>query len=546
EATGITLEELLEAIGITLEGLLKSTGMASWEIQPRIAFVGDYIRFEGVLASKGKPLAGRKIDILLDSSRYITVKTDPLGYYQGMLRVPYWYVQEIDLQALYYPQEEDIGAYLASISPVINLKVLFYEAELEISVEDKVYLGLETTVTGRFDYGESPIPDERKVEIYLDDVFTTEIIAKETFAQEMRIDPEVDVGKHVITISASSIERYSSVESSAILNVTRATPSLDLDIPRVGMIPGTITLEGRFYSEVGPVSKALIEMELGKSQIEFYSSEDGSFDTRIHTGMGLGMIGSQDLVIRVLPQEPWHTPIVTSRSILIVNTINCGGILAILIFFGIYLPHRLRGRLGTYATRPAKPVIMTAPSEPAPTYSKSVTDLTITEEGEKISGEPRNRILYWYRLVARLIQGITETLLRPQQTLREFAYASSRMLGPAGKYFVELTKIVERLLYSQYSPTEDDAGKSEQLSHTIEGKSKSLVKAQSSPEGEGIRLEASNVSYGHGIEKLDYGARLSITGPWRQPSTWLWILVIAAVTFYACISLFVLPLMLIH
>ncbi|MCK5577728.1 MAG: DUF4129 domain-containing protein [Dehalococcoidales bacterium] len=101
------------------------------------------------------------------------------------------------------------------------------------------------------------------------------------------------------------------------------------------------------------------------------------------------------------------------------------------------------------------------------------TDTDLTIGGDEPGREPRNIIFFWYRLVVRLIQGATKTLLRPQQTLREFASESSGVLGPAAKFFAELTRTVERLLYSKYRPTQEDVGKTEQLSHAIEGELKS-------------------------------------------------------------------------
>jgi len=106
--------------------------------------------------------------------------------------------------------------------------------------------------------------------------------------------------------------------------------------------------------------------------------------------------------------------------------------------------------------------------EPIPTYSNDVIVPALTEPDGAARGNPRDRILYWYRLIIRLVQGVTKAMLKPQQTLREFAGETSRVLGPFGKYFVELTGMVERLLYSRYRPTEKDAEKSQRLSHNIE------------------------------------------------------------------------------
>lgn len=467
-------EEFLQTV-ITLEEFLETD--LTLEVQPTTAFVGDNISFEGVLTSEQEPLAGREVDILLNGSRYITVQTDARGNYQGNLQVPYWYVPELDLQALYYPRGEDLGLYLATLSPVIKLEVLFYEAELELMVAGQVNPGLEITVAGRLDYGQSPPLNDRRVEIYLDDVLIAEARAQETFARKITIPPATDMGQHVITVSSAAVGRYapvvaavggySPVGASAIINITRVTPILDINIPGVALIPGSVELEGKLHSEVGPLSGALINIGLGESSVELTSSEDGSFSTKIKVGMGFGLVGSQDLAIHVFPQEPWHAPLSTTRTVLVVNVMNSGILLAVIIFLGIFLPGRLR-RLAVYTRRGTRPEVVMAPPEPVPVYSNIVPFTPLISQRDKTKGEPRNRIFFWYRLAVRLIQRISKVLLKPQQTLREFANESSGALGPAAKFFAELTKTVEKLLYSKYRATEEDAGKSQQLSHTIE------------------------------------------------------------------------------
>ncbi len=467
KATGLTPEELLKATGLTPEELLKATGL-TLEIKPTVTFVGDNISFEGVLTSGKEPLTERKVDILLNGSQYITASTDAHGHYQGTLMVPYRYLPELQVQTLYYPRDKDVGLYLASLSPVRKVKVLFYKAKLEVKLEDKAYPGLDTIVAGRFDYGASPLLNDRKVEIYLDDVFVTETITQEAFAQKIRIAPEADSGKHVVTVSAAASGRYSPVVATAVLNVTRATPILDIDVPRVAMIPGSFGLRGRLYSEVGPLSGASVKIGLGKSQVEVVSSEDGTFETNIKTGMALGLIGSQDLVIQVIPREPWHATLATTRRVLMVNVVNLSGILVLLLILGIYLPGRLKRRLGEYPGRIARPVVTGALPEPVPAYSERVIIPAATQESAEASGEPRDRIFYWYRLAVKLLGKLTKVLLAPQQTLREFARENSGLFGPLAKYFAELTKTVERLLYSQYRATEKDVENSKELAETIE------------------------------------------------------------------------------
>ena len=151
-----------------------------------------------------------------------------------------------------------------------------------------------------------------------------------------------------------------------------------------------------------------------------------------------------------------------------VNWVNCGSILIMLVFLGVFLPRRLQRRFGVYLRKREKQIVAVAHSESVPTYSQGVVVPVFADEKGETHLEPRDRIFNWYRLIARLIQTITKALLGPQQTLREFARESGKILGPAAKYFIELTMMVEKLLYSRYKPTEEDADKSKQLSNDVE------------------------------------------------------------------------------
>jgi hypothetical protein len=45
-------------------------------------------------------------------------------------------------------------------------------------------------------------------------------------------------------------------------------------------------------------------------------------------------------------------------------------------------------------------------------------------------------------------------------------------LGPTGVYFLRLTKLLERILYSRYQPTIDDVEESRRLSISVSGRVK--------------------------------------------------------------------------
>ncbi len=455
--------KVVEVSQVPVDELLRSTRI-SLSLEPMAAFVGDNVSFQGTLTSGQELLAGRNVEILLNNSVYITVQTDASGRYQGAFKTPYWYRPELDVQALYYPRGNDKGVYLASLSPVVRLQVLFYPAKLEIKLEAKAYPGRETSLSARYDYGDAPVPERREVEVYFDDQLIAEAITPAEFVQKIVVDPNTSVGKRILTVSSAAAGRYAPVVASAPLEVAKATPILDMSLPGVTIIPGVLNLKGKVYSELGPLNNAQIGLTIGQSQVELINQEAGAFATKIKLGMNLGIVGSQDLTVQVLPAEPWHAPLVVTKPILMVNVVNCAGILVVLIVLGVYLPSRLRRRLGAYAPRKAPPPTTELP-RPAPAASGDLTDNIPEDSGE--GGEPRRQVYYWYRVVTGLLARVAKAILKPQQTLREFAQECSRVLGPAASYFMALTKILERIIYSDHQPTAEDVEQSKQLSLTI-------------------------------------------------------------------------------
>ena len=481
-------EEILKSSPVTAEQLnptgsplylelLKETEI-TLTVEPLSAYVGDHIHFSGLLTSRGMPLVGRQVEITIDGMRNITVITGPSGYYNGTLEIPFQYKQGLDVQAIYYPRNRDIGIYLASLSPVVTIELLFYKATLELILDENAYPGLETTISGIFDYGQSPMLPTRNAQIYLDDIFISEVEAQQTFRLNIRLDDQIELGKHNITASAAASERYAPVVTSAVMNVTQAEPILDLDISKIALNPGSIGLNGSLYSNIGPLNGASIKFNMGKHQVNTVTSVDGSFQDNLRTGWDFGFLGSQDLIIEVTPDEPWNAPLVNTRTLVVVNLINCSGTLIILVLLGIYLPGILRKRFGVYPAKRVRTLRPEALTEPSPVYSNSLsttasTDvgLSNSEKGSKENREPRTAILSLYRVVIRLVQKIAKTLLKPGQTLREFTTENSKVLGPTASYFIELTRMVERLLYSPYRPTEEDVEKSKQLSSNVEKES---------------------------------------------------------------------------
>jgi hypothetical protein len=443
-------------------------------IQPVSVYVGEDIQFEGRLTSEGRPLAGRELNVTLDGSPFIKAITDADGGYSGKLQVPYLYIPQIKIKALYYPKGDDVGTYIAGVSPEVAVDLLYYQADLVLELDSKAFPGLEATVAGKFDYGQNPPPPQRDVEIYLDDNFTAGLKALTAFSQKIGISPDIDLGKHDVTVSAAGFGRYAPVIAGGVLDVTRASPILELEIPKIAVIPGSFTAGGRVNSEAGPLAGAVVSISLGKAQARAITGEGGQFDADLTTAWDLSLIGSQDLLIKIVPQGPWNSPLSEARSMIVLNIINTGAALLLLALLGFYLPGRLKKRRDSSTGTRTRRAVPEGVPRTAPIYVRTVSAAVVSVEGSavdegagRIPAETNAAILYFYRLAARLVLKISKAIFKPQQTLREFAAEHGGVLGPASKYFMELNYIVERLLYSPHQPAEEDIVNSQRLSRSI-------------------------------------------------------------------------------
>ncbi len=458
------LEELLKTR--QPEDLFQATDL-TLKITPLAAFVGDNVNYNVLLTSKGQPLPGRVVSILLNGSPYITATTDANGRCSGWLALPFWYAPTIEVQAFYQPQTADFGLYLASLSPTIKVQVLFYQANLEVSVVGKGYPGKEVTLNGKFDYGASPPLVNRTLGIYLDDALISEVTTEVGLTFALPLDPKMRLGQHSVTMSAPADGRYSPAVASATIEVVTAAPVMILSTPKVALIPGDIRLSGRVYSELGPLNGATVIIDSGSSHTETTTATDGSYDVNLRIGIGLTLIGSQALSIRVVPREPWNASLATDRQMFAINFVNCTVASVILLFLGIYLPRKLGRRLGVYRQRAigGTGVITRKPSS---AHSIVTVKVKLPSEVNEEAGTPRNRVYNWYLQVLKLVRKIAGPLPRPQQTMREFAKESGRILGPAVRYFMELTLLVERFFYGTKEPLEEDADESQKLSQTVQ------------------------------------------------------------------------------
>ena len=449
-----------------LATLLTSTAL-TLSINPTTAYVGDKVNFTGNLSSKGTPLSDRQITILLNNSDLLTVQTDAHGQFQGTFQLPYLYISQMPVQAIYYPQGNDAGVYLAATSPVIKMAVLFYAAQLTLQTNNIAYPGKEVILTGTFDYNGAPALQQRAVELYLDNTLEDQFNAPPVFDQGITLDATITPSKHVITVSVPADGRYAPVMASYVLNVTLATMILDLHAPAIGLIPGSIQLSGKLYSAAGPLANAAVTITGGTASKQVATAANGTFTTKIGIGMGLSLLGTQKITLQIQPLEPWNAPLTSTKNIFLINYVTLLLILIVLVALAVYLPRRFKKWFAVQPAKKAKLPGFVLPAPP-PLHQSKIGISTKAQESPQRPEETANSVSYWYRVALKLVQSITKLILTPHQTLREYGQEASNTLGPAGKYFMELTYLIEKRLYGKRQPDASDIQKSKDLALEIQ------------------------------------------------------------------------------
>ena len=541
EISDLDFMEFLESLDITLLEQLTQTQI-TLEVDPLNPFVGDTVSFQGRLTYGNRPLASREVDIVIGGSKSITLRTDGSGYFRGTYQVPYHYVHTLEMQSVFYPGINDTGIYLAALSEPVILNVQFYETDLRITVEKNVYPGKSTTVQGMLDYSSNPVPDERDAKIFLDDTLVAELTTEERFTETLFIKSNIVGGKHYLLVLVDSQGRYAPAAASAVLNIHRIIPQLELNVPRLSMIPGRFLISGRVYSDLGTVSNARVVIKVGKSSKTILTSKDGTFSTGMAIGITFGLVGEQDIIVQVFPAEPWHNPFHASRSLLLINLLSGAMVIVVLILVSLYLPGRIRRSLGRYIARPRKVPVPVVDPDLGPEYSLATTSPVSPAENEEPHRGPRETILHWYLTVIRMVQQVTRLFIKPHQTLREFAAETGAIIGPAARFLMGFTRMVERLLYSRYVPTTVDVTNSEQYFRQLGGDLGLQVAGEETPSGlEGIS-DTENPEPSVPGEPADSDEPLPEKNRRRWRLVWLIIPLVIAVIIIAFI-IFLLPLL---
>jgi len=462
----------------------------SLSINPASAYVGDKITASGRLSSDGDPLTRRRITITLEyktmantnnnvmvaATTNTTTTTGFDGSYVTNISIPYEYVDNMTLTAVYEPSGNDASTYLGSESPPVSIKTMFYRTLLVVSTPQKVYRGLPFTVSGTVTDNHDNA--SRNIKVLLNDTTLTEGVASGPFSFELTLPEKVPLGTGKLTVAVSPQGRYSGASVQRSVTIISVLPvSLDIRTPSIVLLPGDIQISGMVYSELGPVVAAPVSLYFKKSSTTVITSADGSFSSviKLHlmpeeaplsanpfyvskspadSSSDFSPIGTHEIEITVEPPETWATTMNVKRQVFTVNPLSTALILAVLIALWLVIRRRSWTRVYTEKEIPPAEVVAVPTATPLPAPRPKLTGI-------------KGQVLSTYRSVLAIVEKINGVIMSPDVTLREFLKIAQLPSPTATTLFAELTTITESTLYSAYSPQQDTASRAEELAANI-------------------------------------------------------------------------------
>ena len=426
-------------------------------VTPGKVWVGDSVYLSGILKAEGDiPLGAREISLFFDGKHLATATTIINGSYMVMVDIPYHYVPEMIVQASYVPKGEDKDSFLASSSPIKKITMLFHSTQLEVEIPEEAYPGLPMEVSGKV-ISEGNFA-KRDIKGLLDGKTFFQAVTDEygLFRCQVLLSPRTQVGEHKLSLNITPEDESRSAGClvDKTLTVIKTVPQIKVHAPTIVVLPRPIEVSGEIYSDL-PMQGAVVTLETEGATTKA-AVENGRFQACLDLPFQFSLAGFQEFRLSIKPIEPWQLPAGTRMRIFVINAPILGIILAIAIPLGVVSIRKRRRPEKEGEISPIPPEVRSF-AEGTPLLHKPETKLEGT----------MGTILQAYFGTVKGVEKMTQILMKPQMTLREFLKEVMPKLSSAAEAFAELTNLAERVLYSPYMPEKDEALRAENLASQV-------------------------------------------------------------------------------
>jgi len=403
-------------------------------ITPQGVFIGESVTASGFL-SASTPLPERTITLQLGKESTIAT-TGPDGAFTIAVNIPYLYVSQMLLEAVYLPAGDDTAIYLAAESQPAIINATYHLTKLDVTVPEKTHPGFPIPIIGQLSSPGEEV--ERIITILWDDVPIAGRQAKGKFSFEITPPDDVTPGKHALAIHVIPQKRYAPASREFTVDVSTVMAQADILMPSVVVLPWQTGVSGKVTSDRAPVPDAQIEVRLGRSTTFIRTTADGTFSARINTPFNLSLAGPQEMSVTVTPTQPWYEPLQIKREVFTINPSSIAIILLAAGSLGLFLYRRRRSAILTAA---AQPVV----ARPATPQHLPITPAPIPKQ-EFIGF--KGIILSSYFSAVEEIGNLTGVVLGETTTLREFLKTTAPKIAASALPLTELTVLAELALYS--------------------------------------------------------------------------------------------------
>ena len=423
------------------EGKKREASFLEIWVAERKVVVGDSLEISGSLErERGRPLAEKKVDILLEREKILEVATGEDGKLRVRIDFPPLYKRGVRVLAIFVPQGEDKEEYYGDTSNEILIEPIFYTPVITAEYQEPIYPVLPFKVQGELMLeGESlrDYPVRIKVE---------EEIIEVSSNQEGKFQAEVSLpsglGKtfplRIFTPSRNIIGPATLIIN---LPVSHKLPSMLVELPSLATPFSPLEIKGEVDLEGGLMERPIVRVITGEENITTVV-EKKSFQMKVNIPL-ISFSGWKEVSLFLYPQEAWISSLERREKVLLVNPLT---LFPFLVLFALFIGVSRRRKRGIEKAKG----VLKEEEEALPEKEES------PEEKEIAKLRGRYTPIRIYIEAVDWTSHLTGTRQAPGHTIKEYLELIKEPLGQRYADFEVISLVTERFLYRLMRVSEEE------------------------------------------------------------------------------------------
>ncbi len=414
------------------EGKRREASFLEIWVAERKVVVGDSLEISVSLErERGRPLAGKKVDILLEREKILEVATGEDGKLRARIDFPPLYKRGVRVLAIFVPQGEDKEKYYGDTSNEILIEPIFYTPVITAEYQEPIYPVLPFKVQGEL------ILEGESLRDYPVRIKVGEKIIAVSSDEEGKFEAELSLpsglGK-TFPLRIFTPSRKIIGPASLIINlpISHKLPSMLVELPSLATPFSPLEIKGEVDLEGGLMERPTVRVITGKENVSSLVGEK-SFQVKVNIPLS-SFSGWREINLFLYPQEAWISSLERREKVLVVNPLTLFPFLVLLALFIGVSRRRKRG------IEKAKGVLKEE-EETLPEKEES------PEEKEIAKLRGRYTPIRIYIEAVDWTSHLTGTRQAPGHTIKEYLELIKESLGERYAHFEVISVVTEKFLY---------------------------------------------------------------------------------------------------